>query len=108
MLGIIAIAIGTLAFSAMGLLLGGTLKAEVVLALANLLWFAFIGIGSIVVIGDRVPDVVEWFARCTPSGALSEALHQATAGSVDVFGLAVLAIWGAAAGIAAVRYFRFT
>ncbi|CAM3044050.1 MULTISPECIES: ABC transporter permease [Williamsia] len=108
LLGIIAIAIGTLAFSAMGLLLGGTLKAEVVLALANLLWFAFIGIGSIVVIGDRVPDLVEWFARCTPSGALSEALHQATAGSVDVFGLAVLAIWGAAAGIAAVRYFRFT
>lgn len=108
LLGIIAIAVGTLTFSAMGLLLGGTLKAEVVLALANLLWFAFLGIGSIVVLGDRVPAAAQWVARCTPSGALSEALHQATAGSVDLFGLAVMALWGIASGVAAVRYFKFT
>lgn len=108
LLGILVIAIGTLMFSAMGLLLGGTLKAEVVLALANLLWFAFLGIASIVVIGDGVPTAVEWFARCTPSGALSEALHQATSGSLDLVGIAVLSAWGIAAGTAAVRYFKFT
>jgi ABC-2 type transport system permease protein len=39
---------------------------------------------------------------------LSEALHQATAGSVDLFGLAVLAVWGIVSGVAAVRYFKFT
>jgi ABC-2 type transport system permease protein len=108
LLGILVIAIGTLVFSAMGLLLGGTLKAEVVLALANLLWFAFIGIASIVVVGDNIPPAVEWIVRCTPSGALSEALHQATAGSLDLIGIAVLAAWGIAAGVAAVRYFKFT
>jgi len=108
LLGILVIAIGTLMFSAMGLLLGGTLKAEVVLALANLLWFAFLGIASIVVIGDNVPTAVEWFVRCTPSGALAEALHQATSGSLDLIGIAVLAAWGIAAGTAAVRYFKFT
>ena len=39
LLGAVVIALGTATFAAMGLLLGGTLKAEIVLALANLLWF---------------------------------------------------------------------
>ena len=51
-LGALVIAIGTITFSALGLLLGGTLKAEVVLALGNLLWFAMVGVGSLVVMGD--------------------------------------------------------
>nr|WP_234974296.1 ABC transporter permease [Williamsia sterculiae] len=107
LIGAVAIAVGTVTFSALGLLLGGTLRAEVVLALANIAWFVFIGIGSLVVMGDRVPRAVWWVARCTPSGALSESLHRAAAGSFDVFGLLVLVVWGAVAAAAAVRYFRF-
>ncbi len=108
LLGAIAIAVGTMAFSALGLLLGGTLRAEIVLALANVIWFVFIGIGSLVVIGDGVPTAVKWIARCTPSGALSEVLHRATEQSVDYLGFGVLIAWGVVAGAAAVRYFRFT
>lgn len=107
LLGVAVIAFGTIAFSALGLLLGGTLKAEVVLALANLLWFALVGIGSLVVMGDRVPAAAAWVARCLPSGALTEALDQATHGSVDVFGIVVLLVWAAVAGALAVRWFRF-
>ena len=40
-LGAGVIALGTAGFAALGLLLGGTLRAEIVLALANLLWFVF-------------------------------------------------------------------
>ena len=47
LLGAVVIALGTATFAAMGLLLGGTLKAEVVLALANLLWFVFAGLGAL-------------------------------------------------------------
>jgi len=109
LIGAVAIAVGTFTFAALGLLLGGTLKAEIVLALANLLWFAMIGIGSLAVMGHRVPAAAHWVARSVPSGALSEALHRATAGgSVDWYGFAILLVWGALGSAAAVRYFRFS
>ena len=41
-------------------------------------------------------------------GALTEALSQAMTLSVDWFGLAVLAVWGAVAAGCALRWFRFT
>lgn len=107
LLGIVVIAIGTAAFAALGLLLGGTGKAEVVLAVANLLWFAMVGVGSLVVMGSRVPDAVWWVARCVPSGALAEALAQAAQARFDVFGVAVLVAWAVVAGALAVRWFRF-
>ena len=46
-LGAMIIALGTATFVAMGLLLGGTLRAEIVLAVANLLWFVFAGLGAL-------------------------------------------------------------
>jgi ABC-2 type transport system permease protein len=91
-LGAVVIALGTAGFTALGLLLGGTLRAEIVLALANLLWFVFAGVG----------------ARLTPSGALAESLTQAMTLSVDWVGLAVLATWGVIAALCALRWFRFT
>ena len=42
-------------FAALGLLLGGTLKAEIVLAIANLLWFVFAGLGALTLGGGSVP-----------------------------------------------------
>jgi ABC-2 type transport system permease protein len=107
-LGAVVIALGTAGFAALGLLLGGTLKAEVVLALANLLWFVFAGLGALTVGGGMVPHGVEWVARLTPSGALTEALSQAMTLSVDWFGLAVLVVWGGVAALGALRWFRFT
>ena len=107
-LGAGVIALGTAGFAALGLLLGGTLRAEIVLALANLLWFVFAGFGALTLETDMVPTAVRWAARLTPSGALTEALSQAMSLSVDWFGLAVLAVWGALAALAARRWFRFT
>ncbi|HZA11371.1 ABC transporter permease [Mycobacterium sp.] len=107
-MGAVVIALGTAGFAAMGLLLGGTLKAEVVLAVANLLWFVFAGLGALTLGGGMVPQGVEWVARLTPSGALTEALSQAMRLSVDWFGFAVLVVWGVLAGLGALRWFRFT
>lgn len=108
LLGAVIIALGTAGFAALGLLLGGTLKAEIVLALANLLWFVFAGIGALTLETDAVPSAVRWVARLTPSGALTESLTQAMTMSVDWLGLAVLAVWGAVAAVCALRWFRFT
>jgi ABC-2 type transport system permease protein len=108
LLGAVVIALGTAGFAALGLLLGGTLKAEVVLAIANLMWFVFAGLGALTLGGGLVPRRVEWVARLTPSGALTEALTRALTLSVDWFGLVVLTVWGLLAAVAARRLFRFT
>ncbi|MFB1297413.1 ABC transporter permease [Mycobacterium sp. pW049] len=107
-LGAVIIALGTAVFAALGLLLGGTLRAEIVLAVANLLWFVFAGLGALTLEGGMVPTAVQWVARLTPSGALTEALSRAMELSVDWFGLATLAVWGAVAALGALRWFRFT
>jgi ABC-2 type transport system permease protein len=107
-LGAAIIALGTAGFAALGLLLGGTLRAEIVLAMANLLWFVFAGLGALTVNTGMVAAPVKWAARLTPAGALTEALSQAMSVSVDWFGAAVLAAWGGLAAVAALRWFRFT
>jgi ABC-2 type transport system permease protein len=107
-LGAVIIALGTAGFAALGLLLGGTLRAEIVLAVANLLWFVFAGFGALTVETSMVPTAVKWAARLTPSGALTEALSQAMTVSFDWFGVVVLAGWGGLAALAALRWFRFT
>ena len=112
LLGAGIIALGTATFTAMGLLLGGTLKAEIVLAIANLLWFVFAGLGALTLQSGTIPAALSWVARLTPSGALTEALSWAVSRSgapaVDGVGIAVLARWGAVAAVAALRWFRFT
>jgi ABC-2 type transport system permease protein len=58
-----------------------------------------------------IPTGVKWAARLTPSGALTEALSRASQVpplSMDWFGVVVLAVWGALAALAAMRWFRFT
>ncbi|MFD3596038.1 ABC transporter permease [Nocardia sp. NPDC058640] len=105
-LGALVIALGTATFAAMGLLLGGTLKAEVVLALANILWFIMLGIASLVLV-DSLPAALTVVARLIPSGALAFALDSALTGSIDWFGVAVLAAWGLVCGWLATRLFRF-
>ncbi len=106
-LGAGVIALGTAGFAALGLLLGGTLRAEIVLALANLMWFVFGGFAALTLETDTVPTAARWVARLTPSGALTEALAQALTLTVDWFGIVVLAVWGAVAGLSALRWFRF-
>jgi ABC-2 type transport system permease protein len=111
-IGAVVIALGTAVFAALGLLLGGTLRAEIVLAVANLLWFVFAGLGALTLGagmgGGMVGSGVQWVARLTPSGALTEALSRAMTLSMDWFGLAVLAVWGVIAGLCALRWVRFT
>ncbi|OFJ51821.1 ABC transporter permease [Mycolicibacterium grossiae] len=107
-LGAVIIALGTAGFAALGLLVGGTLRAEIVLAVANLLWFVFAGLGALTLEGGLVSHWLRWVARLTPSGALTESLTQAMSLSVDWFGLAVLVAWGVVAALGALRWFRFT
>ncbi|MEW1931070.1 ABC transporter permease [Rhodococcus sp. NPDC079359] len=108
LLGAVIIALGTVTFASMGLLLGGTLRAEIVLALANIAWFVMLGVGSVVFVDDQIPQGLQNVARIVPSGALGEALSRGVASSFDVFGVVVLLVWAAVCSTLAVRTFKFT
>jgi ABC-2 type transport system permease protein len=107
---LVLVILGTLAFGALGLLLGGALKAEVVLAVANLVWFVLLFVGDIVVPATLFPPAWQIVIELLPSGALAEGLDAALADGV-VFPwphMVVLAVWAAVAGVAASRTTRLT
>jgi ABC-2 type transport system permease protein len=103
-----AIAIGAAAFAAMGLLLGGSLRAEIVLPLANLLWFLQIAACGLAAFTNGSSGWLSALVALTPSGALATALHHGTAGRIDVAAVGVLVVWGALAALLARKTFRFT
>ena len=103
---IVAIALGTSAFAGIGLLLAGTLRAELTLALDNALFLAFLLVGGVVVGADRLPGPLGDLAPWLPAGALSSALRDAFAGRGLHFSAALLAAWGVISLVAAARTFR--
>ena len=107
---VLLVVLGTLSFGALGVLLGGALKAEVVLALANIVWFVLLLAGGIVVPADSMPGAVGDVVGLLPSGALAEGMRTALADGAPPSwsAFAVLAVWGAVAGVLAVRTTRLS
>ncbi len=100
---------GALAFGALGVLLGGTLKAEIVLALANIIWFVLLLAGGIIVPASSMPEGIARVVELLPSGALTEGMHQALNGAgPGVQPFLVLLAWGAAGSVVAGRTTRLT
>lgn len=103
--------LGTAAFSGLGLLLAGTLRAEATLALANLVYLLLLAIGGVVFPLDRFPGPLRALAGALPTGALAEglrgALAGAGAGAVPGHTWAVLAAWALAGLAAAAATFRW-
>ena len=59
-----------MAFAGLGLLLAGTLRAETVLALANVLFLAFLVVGGIIVPIDQLPAPLAAVAAALPAAPL--------------------------------------
>lgn len=99
------VVLGTVAFGALGVLLGGALKAEVVLALANIVWFVLLLAGGIIVAADSLPDGMATVVRLLPSAALTEGLTTALVdGKIPDWSVfAILAGWGGGAALLATR-----
>ena len=106
---VVAVLLGGAAFGALGILLGGTLRAEIVLAVANVVWFVLLLAGGIVVPVAELPGPLGAVAPWLPSGALAEALRDALgAGEFPAPGpLLVLAGWAVVAGVLAARLVRW-
>ena len=108
-LAIPAVLLATLAFSGLGLLMAGALRAEVTLAAANGLYLALLLLGGMIFPLTKLPVALRDIARALPAGALSDALHGALSGGGSVPGRAwiVLAAWAVAAPLVAARTFRW-
>jgi ABC-2 type transport system permease protein len=109
----VSVLLGTIAFAGLGLFLAGTLRAETVLAVANVLFLGFLVVGGIIVPIDRLPGPLAAVAAALPAAPLAELLRDAlgsaagasTAGADIVTPLSLLAAWAAAAiGLAAATF----
>ncbi|MEO3935449.1 ABC transporter permease [Dermatophilaceae bacterium Soc4.6] len=101
--------IGTWAFVALALLLAGTLRAEGVLAVANLVWVLLLALGGVLVPRTELPAGLSHLTTVLPSSALADGLRTAFgSGTLDGTAVLTLLIWGALATALARRTFRWS
>ena len=103
---VLTVLLGTAAFLALGLLLGGTVRPEGVLAVANLGWVLLVAGGGVMLPASpgQHAGVVAW----SPSGALGDGLRAALAtGEVPALPLLVLTGWAVLLSALAARLFRW-
>ncbi|MEU4061055.1 ABC transporter permease [Streptomyces wedmorensis] len=100
--------LGTAAFSGLGLLMAGTLKAEATLAAANLVFLLLLVGGGVIVPLDRFGAAGDVLALL-PISALSDGLRDVLQhGASMPWGDAlILAVWGVLGLGAAARFFRW-
>jgi ABC-2 type transport system permease protein len=106
---LLLVLLGTAAFGAAGVLLGGTLRAELVLAVANIVWFVLLFAGGVLVPVAALPGPLAAVVMLLPSGALAEGLRTALLGGTPTLGqVLVLLAWAVVAGGIASRTVRWS
>ncbi|MFE6198482.1 ABC transporter permease [Streptomyces sp. NPDC057838] len=106
---LLLLVLGTAAFSGLGLLMAGTLKAEATLAAANLVFLLLLVGGGVVVPLDKFPQGAQDVLGLLPIAALSDGLRDVLQhGAGMPWGdLGILAAWAVAALAAAGTFFRW-
>lgn len=106
--GLALLVLGAAAFTALGLLVAGTVRPEATLAITNLLWILLGALGGIVIPSERLPGLAQAVVHYLPSGALGQALRDAFLhGSLNGGAALILLLWAALAGAAAIRWFKW-
>jgi len=105
----LAILLGASAFGGLGLLMAGTLRGTLTLALANGLYLVLLLLGGMIIPFDQMPGAIGTFGQALPSGALSQVLQSCLRDGAPAAGSAwiVLAVWAVLAPAAAARFFRW-
>ncbi len=104
-----AIVLGTVAFGGIGLLLAGTLKPLVNLAVVNALFVVLLLLGGMLIPLGKLPGWLAAVSRVLPAAALADALHHALGSStaVSVHDWIVLVVWAVLAPTVAAALFRW-
>jgi ABC-2 type transport system permease protein len=106
---VVAMVLGTVAFGGIGLLLAGTLKPLVNLAVVNGLFVVLLLLGGMLIPLGKLPGWLAGVARVLPASALSDALHRTLGqgAAVTARDWTVLVVWAVAAPVAAGLTFRW-
>ncbi|MEX2982118.1 ABC transporter permease [Streptomyces sp. C36] len=101
--------LGTAAFSGLGLLMAGTLRAEATLAAANLVFLLLLVGGGVIVPLEKFPDAARSVLGLLPIAALSDGLRDVLRDGAGMpwADLGVLAAWAVLGLGAAGRFFRW-
>ena len=106
---VVFLLLGTWAFVALALLLAGTLRAEAVLAVANLVWVVLLVLGGVVVPRSELPDPLAGVVGVLPSAALGDGLRAAFGEGTFLAGPALLlAGWAVVATVLTGWTFRWS
>ncbi len=100
--------LGAITFTALGLLIAGTVRPEATLAITNLGWILFAALGGIVLPAGKFSASMASFVQWLPSGALGNVMRAALMESrLDIFALVILLAWAALCSLAAVKWFKW-
>jgi len=108
-LAVMAVVLGALAFGGVGLVLAGTLRGTVNLAVTNGLYLLLLLAGGMIIPLETLPGPMSTIGELLPSGALSAVLQAILREGAPSAGSAwvVLLVWAVAAPLAATRLFRW-
>ncbi|GAB2949725.1 ABC transporter permease [Nonomuraea fastidiosa] len=106
---LLLVVVGTAAFSGLGLLMAGTLRAEATLAAANLVYLVLLGVGGVMFPLSVFPEGVRPVLEALPIGALTGGLRAVLAegAALPLGPLAVLAAWAVLSLALVSRTFRW-
>ncbi|MFD7324473.1 ABC transporter permease [Streptomyces sp. NPDC059875] len=106
---LLLLVLGTAAFSGLGLLMAGTLRAEATLAAANLVFLLLLVGGGVIVPLDKFPDAARSVLELLPISALSDGLRDVLQGGAALpwGAAAILAVWAVLGLGAAAKFFRW-
>ena len=103
-----ALVLATTAFASLGLLMAGTLRAEITLAVANAGFIVLMLVSGMVIPVSKLPGPMQKVSEALPSEALAHILHAAATGAgTGVRAWVVLIVWAVVSPVAAARYFRW-
>jgi ABC-2 type transport system permease protein len=111
-LALIPVAIaGTASFAALGFALGGAVRAEATLAIANAVFLILVAVGGTTFPASDLPDPLGPLVSALPSAALGDLLRWSTTGGAFTATLAVDALllmgWGVIGALIARRTFAW-
>jgi ABC-2 type transport system permease protein len=105
---VLVMIIGTIAFSGLGLLMAGTLRAEATLAVANGGYLLLLVLGGMAYPLSKLPLALQDVARVLPAAPLAECLRGALTGTgIPGARLSILIGWAVVAPLLAARSFRW-
>ena len=107
-LSVVTVLLAGIAFSGLALALAGRLRAEVTLALANVIYVLLLAGGALVLPLDRYPGVLQSVVALLPTAALGEGLRAYAVGDTLLWPLLSLLIWSGLGLLAAWKGFRWT